>query len=331
MSPKIDPDNVRIFSGRSNPSLAAGIANYLGVPLSETAAQHFANDCLGVQLSDSVRGRIVYIVQSLTSPVQENLMELLMMLDIARNAAAKEVHAIIPYYAYARSDKKDAPRISITARLVADLLKTAGATHVMTMQLHTPQVHGFFSLPTDPLTARGLFVSHLRQYEFDPETAVVVAPDAGIAKSAARLARLLGLAIAVGSKQRFSDTNVKISKTIKKQVKGYDCAIIYDDEISTGSSVVELSRILLKSGVSRICVVCTHGLFSGQAIERLNSIPQIEAVITTDTVPPPSKEALPTLRVLSVAETFGEAIRKNYHHESIGSLFTFWEDDDDSE
>ena len=329
MPHKIDPDNVRIFSGRANPALAAGIANYLQVPLSETLVQHFANDCLSVQLCASVRGRIVYIVQSLTPPVQENLMELLMMLDIARNAAAKEVHAIIPYYAYARSDKKDAPRISIAARLVADLLKTAGATQVMTMQLHTPQVHGFFSVPTDPLTARGLFVSHLQQYNLNPDKAIVVAPDAGIAKSAARLARLLGLSIAVGSKQRFSDTNVKISKSIKKQVRGYEYAIIYDDEISTGSSVVELSRILLKSGIRRICVVCTHGLFTGEAVERLSSFPQIETIITTDTVPPPSTQMLPKLKVLSVAETFGEAIRRNYHHESIGPLFTFSEDEEE--
>ncbi len=329
MSPKIDPNNVRIFSGRSHPTLALGIANYLGVPLEETLVRHFANDCLGVQLCASVRGRIVYIVQSLAPPVQENLMELLMMLDIARNAGASEVHAIIPYYAYARSDKKDAPRISIAARLVADLLKASGATQVMTMQLHTPQVHGFFSVPTDPLTARGLFVNHLRQHNLQPEEAIVVAPDAGIAKSAARLARLLGLSVAVGSKQRFSDTNVRISRTIRKQVKDYKCAIIYDDEISTGSSVVELSQILLKTTIRRICVVCTHGLFTGQAVERLNSIPQIQEIIVTDTVPTPSKEALPNLTVLSVAETFGEAIRKNYLHESIGTLFTFWEEDEE--
>jgi ribose-phosphate pyrophosphokinase len=328
MSPKIDPDNVRIFSGRSNPDLAAGIANYLGVPLSETTAQHFANDCLGVQLSASVRGRIVYIVQSLTPPVQENLMELLMMLDIARNAAAKEVHAIIPYYAYARSDKKDAPRISITARLVADLLKTAGATHVMTMQLHTPQVHGFFSVPTDPLTARGLFVGYLRQKNLKAEQSVVVAPDAGIAKSAVRLANLLHLPVAIGSKKRFSDTNVSISKSIKRQVRGYEHAIIYDDEIATGSSVVELCRLLIKSGISRVDVIATHGLFTGRAAKRLNAIPQIEEIITTDTVYLPEDERPTKHTVLSVAETFGEAIRKNYHHESIGSLFTFWKDDD---
>ncbi len=133
----------------------------------------------------------------------------------------------------------------------------------------------------------------------------------------------------MGSKQRFSDTNVRISRTIRKQVKDYKCAIIYDDEISTGSSVVELSQILLKTTIRRICVVCTHGLFTGQAVERLNSIPQIQEIIVTDTVPTPSKEALPNLTVLSVAETFGEAIRKNYLHESIGTLFTFWEEDEE--
>ena len=173
------------------------------------------------------------------------------------------------------------------------------------------------------------FVNHLRKKNLKHEKAVVVAPDAGIAKSAARLARLLGLSVAVGSKQRFSDTNVKISRTIRKQVKGFECAIIYDDEISTGSSVVALSKILLKSTIRRICVVTTHGLFTGPAIENLKSIPQIEEIIVTDTVPTPSAETLSNLTVLSVADTFGAAIYKNYHHESIGTLFTFWEEDEE--
>ena len=154
MCHELDKNDVRIFSGRSHPALAASIAEYLSVPLEQTLCRHFSNDNLYVQLGASVRGRAVYIIQSLVPPVSEHLFELFMMLDAARGAAAREIHAIIPYFSYARSDKKDAPRIPITARLIADLLQTSGATHVMTMTLHSPQVHGFFSVPCDPLTAR---------------------------------------------------------------------------------------------------------------------------------------------------------------------------------
>ncbi len=327
MSSIIDPNEVRFFSGRSHPLLAKGIADHVGVKLDETYFSRFANDCLGIQLGASVRGRIVYIVQSLTPPVNERLVELLMMLDIARGAAAAEIHAIIPYYAYARSDKKDSPRISISARLVADLLAAAGATHIMTMQLHSPQVHGFFSVPADPLTARGLFVEHLRKRNLNRKKTIVVAPDAGSAKSSARFAGLLDLPVAVANKKRYSDTEVRISKAIRKQVKGYDYAIIYDDEIATGTSVLELSRILVKSTITQICVVATHGLFNGDAIQRFNAMPEIVEILTTDTVPQPSSEQLPNLCVLSVADIFGEAIRRNYEHESIGSLFSFWDEE----
>ncbi len=324
-TPDVNPHDVRIFSGRSHPKLAEDIARTLGVPLSPTSFGYFANNCMHVQLGASVRGRIVYIVQSLINPVQENLFELLMMLDIARSAAADEIHAIVPYFAYARSDKKDAPRISITGRLVADLLVTAGATHLMTLQLHSPQVHGFFSIPADPLTARHLFVDYLRSCELQNEQTIVVAPDAGIAKSAARMADLLGVNVAVAAKRRFSDTHVAIDKTIKKQVKGYHTAIIYDDEIATGSSVLELCHILRRSSIDNIKVVATHGLFIENALERLSAVPEISEIICTDSVPQPQQEHYPKLTVLPVGAVFGEAMRKNYLHESIGPLFTFWD------
>lgn len=328
MSGKMDPNDVRLFSGHSNRPLAAGIANHLDIPLEETRCQRFSNDNLRIQLGASVRGRIVYIVQSLTPPVSDHLVELLMMLDIARAAAAKEVHAVIPYYSYARSDKKDAPRISIAARLIADLLVTAGATHVMTMQLHSPQVHGFFSVPTDPLTARALFVEHLRPRVYGRKDAIVVAPDAGIGKSAARFADKLKLPVAVGSKTRISDSDVVISPELRKQVEDYHCAIVYDDEIATGGSVVEICELLVDSGVQEICVVCTHGLFVGSASKRLGAVPQIAEIITTDTVFIPPEKRLSTMTVLSVAPVLGEAMKRNYLRQSIGDLFTFWEDED---
>lgn len=322
----MDPNDVRFFSGSSNRQLAVEIADHLGVPLDDTKVDRFTNDNLYIQLCASVRGRKVYIVQSLTPPVSDHLLELLMMIDIARAAGAKEVHAIIPYFSYARSDKKDAPRISITARLVADLLATAGATHVMTMQLHSPQVHGFFSIPTDPLSARGILTRHLCQRDLRRNEAIVVAPDAGIAKSAARLASMLGLQVAVGSKTRLSDTEVRIGRSLKKQVKGYRCAVVYDDEIATGGSVVELCQILVKSGIKEIVVVVTHGLYLGEAFDHLAEIPQIVELVSTDTVHIPPEQRPPNLTVLPVAEVFAEAINKNYHHESIGSLFTFGDD-----
>jgi len=326
MIQKLDPNETRFFSGSSHPELAAGIANHLGLPLEETHFSRFSNDNLFIQLCSSVRGRIVFIVQSLTPPVSDHLLELLMMLDIARSAAAKEVHAIIPYYSYARSDKKNAPRISIAARLIADLLQTAGATHVMTMTLHSPQVHGFFSVPTDPLTARGLFVNHFRGRDFSPMDTIVVAPDYGRAASASRLANQLALPSISAEKTRISDTEVHIGELIARQVTGFKRVIIYDDEIATGGSVSELSRILLESGVEEIHIVCTHGLFIGDALSRLTAYEQVKEIITTDTVPIPAEKRLPKVVVLSVAEIFGEAILHNYMRESIGNLFAFWED-----
>src|SRR5215208_6670590 len=202
----IPADQVRLFSGSSNPELAAQIAEKLGVPLDSTQITRFSNDDLYIQLGASVRYRRVYIVQSLSQPVNDHLMELLMMLDIARGAAASEIHAIIPYYSFGRSDKKDAPRISITARLVADLLETAGASHVMSMMFHSPQVHGFFSLPTDPLSSWLVLRDYLAT--LDIGDGILVTPDMGQAKSAARFARVLGLPIAAGNKERISDSEV---------------------------------------------------------------------------------------------------------------------------
>ncbi|OQY97297.1 MAG: ribose-phosphate pyrophosphokinase, partial [Chloroflexi bacterium UTCFX4] len=228
-------NDIRVFSGSSNLALASEIARLLGVPLEPTAITRFTNDNLYVQLGSTVRGRNVYLIQSLTPPVNDHLMELFMMLDIARSASAKQVHAVIPYFSFARSDKKDAPRISITARLVADLLQTAGATNVMTMMLHSPQVHGFFSVPTDPLTSRPVFQEYFSRQKLDDT--IVIAPDIGSAKSAARFAKDLGgLPVAAGNKERVSDTQVHVGGLIGAQLRGMKRALIYDDEIATGGS-----------------------------------------------------------------------------------------------
>ena len=325
---EIDPKEVRLFSGRSNRKLAEKIANCIEVPLEKTKVSRFSNDNLFVQLGASVRGRKVYLVQSLTTPVSDHLVELLMMVDIAKSAAAREIHVIIPYFSYARSDKKDAPRISITARLIADLLKTAGATHFMAMTLHSPQVHGFFSIPADPLTARLEFIEYLKQRKLDPKESVVVSPDMGQAQPAARFAELLGLPVASAIKTRVSDTEVEISGLIRRQVAGFKKAFIYDDEIATAGTIINLSRILVESGVEEIVLICTHGLFLGKAVDRIRSIPEIREIITTDTVALPNevKRQLPMLTILSVGHIFGKAIIQNYIHRSIGELFEHGED-----
>jgi ribose-phosphate pyrophosphokinase len=326
MTQTLNAQEVRFFSGRSNVPLAEKIAHHVGVPLEPTHFSRFSNDNLFVQLGASVRGRIVYIVQSLTPPVSDHLMGLLMMLDIAKGAAAKEIHAVIPYFSYARSDKKDKPRISITARLVADLLQTAGAKHVMTMTLHSPQVHGFFGVPADPLTARWLLADHFRNRGYTAEDTVIVAPDVGSAKAGERFGDMLGLPVAAASKTRISDTKVEIGGMVGRQVRGFKRAIIHDDEIATGGSVVELSQHLLQFGVQEIILACTHGLFLGKAIERIQSIPEIVEVVTTDTVLRPPEREMPNLVSLSVAPVFGNAILKNYYRQSIGDLFTYWDD-----
>jgi ribose-phosphate pyrophosphokinase len=322
----LDRHDVRIFTGQSHPKLAAGIASYLGVPLDPTTVRRFSNDNLYVQLGASVRSRNVYIVQSLIPPVSEHLIELFMMLDIAHGAGAAEIHAIIPYFSYARSDKKDAPRISIAARLIADLLQASGMTHFMTMTLHSPQVHGFFTVPTDPLTARHLFVRYFIEKQYDPKTTIVVSPDIGRAKPASRFARHLGFSMAAAQKERISDTEVHVGDTLERQIKGFKRALIYDDEIATGATVIEVSEMLVQYGIDEIALICTHGLFTDGALERLCDFPQIYKIVTTDTVPQSEKNRNPKLEIISVASVFGEAIWRNASRQSIGKLYSFYDE-----
>ena len=320
----IDPNEVRFFSGSSHPRLATDIVSHLGLSLDKTLITRFSNDDLYIQLGASVRSRVVYIVQSLTPPVNDHLVELLMMLDIARSASAREIHAIIPYFSFARSDKKDAPHISITARLVADLIQTAGATHVMTMMLHSPQVHGFFSIPADPLTSQPVFNRYFVERVL--ASTVVVAPDMGHAKSAARFAKGLGMPVAAGNKERISDTEVLISGLVGQSIQGNRRAIIYDDEVATGGSIAAISKLLIDQGVQEIWVACTHGVFVRGGLEKLAAIPQITEIVTTDTVYIPPEKRHPKLTVLSVAPVFGDAISRNYLRQSISDLFVYGEE-----
>jgi len=239
------------------------------------------------------------------------------MLDAARGASAARTTAVIPYYSYARSDKKEAPRISIAGRLVADLLETAGANRILTMTLHAAQVHGFFSVPTDHLNALNVLANHFRGR--DLTNTVVVAPDLGNAKSASHFARLLRLPVAAGSKQRLSDEKV-IIEAIVGDVEGKN-VIMIDDEIANGGTVLEMLKLLREHHIGRVTVVTTHGLFTGKAIECLGAQPDIDEIVTTNTVPLPPEKRLPNMRILSVAPLFAEAIQRIHNGESISSLF----------
>ena len=304
-----------VFSGSAHRPLAAAICQALDVPLSSVELTRFSNDCLQAQLQANCRQRDVYIVQPLVPPTQEHLMELLLMIDAARGASAAQITAVIPYYAYARSDKKDASRLSIGGKLVADMLSAAGVDRVITMTLHAPQVHAFFSVPVDHLTALGVLADHYLGQ--DLSDAVVVSPDFGNAKTATQFARLLGLPVAAGSKKRLADDQVVIDNIVG-DVEGKR-AIVLDDEIATGGSIVELLERLAEQGCTEASVACTHGLFVGKALDRLREHPMISEVVTTDTVPPPAD--WPALEVRSVAGLFAAAIDRIHEGESVSSLF----------
>ncbi|MGK5678081.1 ribose-phosphate diphosphokinase [Actinoplanes sp. URMC 104] len=309
--------DIAVFSGSAHPELAAEICDHLGVPLLPTRTSRFANDCIEVQLQANCRERDVFLIQPLVPPVQENLVELLFMLDAARGASAGRITVVLPHYAYARSDKKDAPRISIGGRLVADLLTTAGADRVLAMTLHSPQVHGFFNIPVDHLHALQELARHFRQY--DLSNAVVVSPDLGNAKEAAAFARLLGIDVAAGAKQRYADDKVVIS-TVIGEVADRD-VIVLDDEIAKGSTVFELLHRLRERNVRSVRVACTHGLFAADAVQRLSDEKEIEEIVCTNTVPIPAAGRTDKLTILSVAPALAEAMRRIHNGESVSALF----------
>ncbi|MFF5079123.1 ribose-phosphate diphosphokinase [Actinoplanes sp. NPDC000266] len=309
--------DIAVFSGSAHTELAAEICDHLGVPLLPTKTSRFANDAIEVQLQGNCRERDVFLIQPLVPPTQENLVELLFMLDAARGASAGRITVVMPHYAYARSDKKDAPRISIGGRLVADLLTTAGANRVLAMTLHSPQVHGFFSIPVDHLHALRELADHFRGY--DLSNTVVVSPDLGNAKEAAAFARLLGVGVAAGAKQRYADDKVVIS-TVIGDVAGKD-VIVLDDEIAKGSTVFELLDRLRERDVNSVRVACTHGLFAADAVQRLSAEKDVEEIVCTNTVPIPVAGRTDKLTILSVAPALAEAMRRIHNGESVSALF----------
>ncbi|MGA8114491.1 MAG: ribose-phosphate pyrophosphokinase [Actinocatenispora sp.] len=309
--------DIAIFSGSAHPTLAREVCSHVGSALQPSQVQRFANDCLEVQLEANCRERDVFLIQPLVPPVQEHLVELLLMVDAAKGASAARVTVVMPHFAYARSDKKDAPRISLGGRLVADLIQTAGADRILTMTLHSPQVHGFFSVPVDHLHALGELTDHFKQY--DLANATVISPDLGNAKAASAFARRLGVPVAAGAKQRYEDDRVEISSIIG-DVEGRDI-IVLDDEIAKGSTVIELVERLRDKDVRSIRVACTHGLFANGALHRLAAQDDICEIVCTNTVPVSEDDRPDKLRVLSIAPAIAETIRRIHNGESVSSLF----------
>ncbi|MDO9599356.1 MAG: ribose-phosphate pyrophosphokinase [Azoarcus sp.] len=308
---------LKIFACNSNDGLATEICNRLGVRLSQMEISRFSNDNLHVQIQENVRERDVFVVQSFTAPVSDHIMELMITLDALRSASAQRITAIIPYYSYARSDKKDKPRISITGRLIADMLITAGANRVLTMDLHADQVHGFFSVPVDHLTAIPTIAEHFRQ-RHDLTNMVAVATDAGGAKRVGRFSERLGIPMAIIDKRRVSDTDVKQGEVVG-EVRDRD-TVIFEDEISTGGTLLATINTLRAAGARSIHACAVHGVLCGPAIERLRDAP-VDSIVVTNTVHVAAEKRLDKLTVLTVAPLFASAIERIHSGESVGALF----------
>jgi ribose-phosphate pyrophosphokinase len=310
-------DALRIFACNSNRALVTEICERLEIAPSTLEISRFSNDNLHVQIRENVRERDVFVVQSFTEPVSDHILELMITLDALRSASARRVTAVIPYYSYARSDKKDAPRISITGRLIADMLVTAGASRVLTMDLHADQVHGFFSVPVDHLTAIPTIAEHFRQH-YDLSRMVAVATDAGGAKRVGRFSERLGIPMAIIDKRRVSDTAVKQGRVVG-EVKGRD-AVIFEDEISTAGTLLATIETLSAAGARSIHAGAVHAVLCGPAIERLRNAP-IESIVVTNTVDVPSGKRLDKITQLTVAPLFAAAIERIHTGESVGALF----------
>jgi ribose-phosphate pyrophosphokinase len=308
--------SIKLLTGTSNQNLAKEVSEYLNIPLSDAIVSRFSDGEVRVQINESMRGEDVFVIQSLCPPINENIMELLLILDAIKRASAGRITAVIPYYAYARQDRKDKPRVPISARLLADLITVAGAQRVVVVDLHSPQIQGFFNIPVDNLHALGVLYDYLKD-KLDGET-VVVSPDAGGVERARLLANKIGCPIAIIYKRR-PEPNVAEVLDLIGDVKGKR-AIIVDDIIDTAGTVCAASELLLSKGAIRVDVVATHGLLSGPAVERLRKSP-IEEVVVTNTIPVEHKN-LEKLKVVSIAPLIGEAIRRIHEGESVSVLFT---------
>ena len=315
--------DIKLFAGRSNPALAQEIADYLGTTVGPMVIKNFADGEIYVQVKESIRGDDVFIIQPLCNPVNENLMELLIMIDAFKRASAKTITAVIPYYGYARQDRKTSGREAITAKLVADLLTTAGATRVLAMDLHTGQIQGFFNILVDHIFAAPIIVDYIKGLNLNNEEMVAVSPDMGGANRTRHFAKKLDCPMAIIDKRR-DKHNEAIAAHIIGDVEGKIC-LMFDDMIDTAGTICEASKLLKSKGARAVYVGATHAVLSGPARDRIKEAP-IEEVFVTNTIPW-SKEELPSnVKQLSIAPLLGQAISRIHDDESVSSLFGFEKD-----
>ncbi len=310
-------DELKVFTGNAHPAMAQAVIEYLDIPLGKCEVFEFSNENTFVRILENVRERDTFIIQPICSPVNKSLVELLIMIDALKRASAKRITAVIPYYGYGRSDRKDQPRVPITARLIADLLTTAGANRMLTVDLHSAQTQGFFNIPVDELTALNLLSTYFKKKEFDD--LVVVAADIGISKRARDVAAKLNAPLAIIEKRRVGNDDRTEALNIIGEVAD-KVALIVDDEIDTAGSLVNDVSILLERGTKEVYACCTHPLFSGPAIQRIASSP-VKEVIVTNTVPVTGDKKLDKITILPIAPLLGEAIQRIHSGQSIGALF----------
>jgi ribose-phosphate pyrophosphokinase len=312
-------DHLTLISGRSNPSLAAEIADYLGIKLGALSLDNFPDGEISLRLEQDIRGRDMFLIQSTGPPVNDNLMELLVMIDACKRASAARVTAVIPYFGYARQDRKDAGRVPITAKLVANLITKAGADRVLTMDLHAAQIQGFFDVPVDHLYAAPILDDYFKSLDLEPQKTVVVSPDEGSIKRALQHMEHLGCSLAIVDKRRANALETKQANLIGGPLEG-KTALLFDDMISTAGSIVGAVRVAQQHGAAKIYVSASHAVLCGSAPERLGGAP-IEEIVVTNSLPLTKQQMLPNIKVISVAALLGEAIRRIHRSESVSYLF----------
>ena len=312
-------NDLAVFSGRAHVGLASSICAHLEMPLGAADIFEFSNENIFVRIQENVRSRDVFLIQPLCSPVNTSIMELLIMIDAFRRASAGRITAVIPYYAYGRSDKKDQPRVPITARLLANLLETAGADRVLTMDLHAGQIQGFFNIPVDELTALSHIADYFKQRDLSEVT--VLATDVGDAKRARNVARMLETPLAIVDKQRIGNEERVSAQALIGEVAGRHVFII-DDEIDTGGTIMSAVEIAMQRGARSATLACVHPILSGRAVDRICGNAAVGELVVTDSIPLPLEKQNKKITVLSVASLMGEAIARIHTGRSVGQLFS---------
>ncbi len=310
---------LKIFSGSANPELARRICQFLNLPLGRRSLGRFPDGEISCRINEDVRGRDVYLVQPTCPPVNENILELLILIDSFKRASAARITTVIPYFGYARQDRKDEGRVPITAKLVANIITRAGADRVLTMDLHAAQIQGFFDVPVDHLYAARVLNEHFLRKGYKSEDIVVVSPDEGSIKRAVGHAKRLGGRLAIVDKRRTSATETVSQNIIGGPVEG-KIALMFDDMISTAGSICGAARVVKEAGAKEIHVAASHGVFCGDAIPRLQAAP-IDSVVVTDSIPLSEERLIPKIQVLTIADLLGEAIKRIHHDQSISAMF----------